>query len=200
MAKDKPASQKSMKDLLMERSKGQQKQSTQERSEDFMNTTVNSLYNDSFQTKLKNYNESILILDQNFRKVTPRYDILVRAFTRPLIKDGDVIIPPTLPVDIRTQNNRGKAYQVENPYPFFNKVVIVSKPKNIEDLQVGDVAIVDANYKFVEAFGNGDNAFIKVNGFIHPDDLANYNEYPTNPEDPNYGYFLVPNHLIKAVL
>lgn len=97
-------------------------------------------------------------------------------------------------------NRRGSLYQVENPYPFYNKVVIVAIPSNVADLKAGDIAIIDPGFKFVEVFSEGDDAYIKVNGFVHPEDTGKYPHYPTEPEDENYGYFLVPNHLIKILL
>lgn len=126
--------------------------------------------------------------------------MLVRVYTRPLVKDGDVIVPPILPLEVDTMNRRGKLYGVENPYPFFNKAVVVSVPDLVQDLKPGDIVTIKGSYKFVEVFGKGDDAFIRVHGYMHPEDAANYTEYPTDPQDENYGYFLIPNHLIDVII
>jgi len=117
-----------------------------------------------------------------------------------MIKEGDVLIPTSLSIEVPTNAGRGKLYSVDNPYPFINKAVIVATNKVADDINVGDVVMIDNTFKPVVAVGSGDNAYIRVNAFVHPDVALELSEYPTDPENEHYGYFLIPNHLIKLSL
>lgn len=118
-----------------------------------------------------------------------------------MVKDGDVLLPTTIVVDVPTNNKLGVLFQTENPYPFTHKAVVVSPCSVAEnDLPTGTVVTIDTAFGLVRAKGSGDNAYIQVNGFIHPDVSLDFTEYPTDPENEHYGYFLVPNHQIKLIV
>lgn len=118
-----------------------------------------------------------------------------------MVKDGDVLLPNSIVVDVPTNNKMGVVYQTENPYPFTHKAVVVSPCATAEnDLKPGTIVTLDTSFNLVRAKGSGDNAYIQVNGFIHPDVSNDFNEYPTDPENEHYGYFLVRNDLVKLIV
>lgn len=198
MAKDKRAKKVSLNSLIHEN----QVEGSPERSEDTVGIDkFDSEYND----KLIAYNEKVAELDPKYSSLKFRNQILVRVFVRPMVKDDNgVLLPNRAPVYAQTQSGLGVIGEMENPYPYENKAVLVCVPDKpgYEDLKQGEIVYLKDNPVRAISVGKGDRAEIRIpNSFIHPDDRSKYmTAAAEDPSDPNYGYVKVDNYEIEIIL
>ena len=160
-------------------------------------------YDEVLNEKLIEYNNSIENFDSKYLALQPRFRVLVRTFVKELQKDDNgLIIPNTIPIPIPSQSGIGEIGFVDSPWPFSQKVIVVSAPES-SSLQRGDICMVE-NSPVTGILGKGKNVMLKVNNsFVHPDEQDKYlGGVPTDPSDPNYGYLLVNDYdlILKQLL
>jgi len=147
-------------------------------------------FNEDMDASIKQYNKNILELDPEYTKLKPMQKVLVRVFLKELRKTEDgLYLPNTEFVRLKTHAGVGYVGEVESPFPYSQKAVVVSVPDSVTTIKSGD--IVYLSNKPIQAVpdGSGNEARITIpNAFIHPelgDDLS------TNPNDRLYGYLQV---------
>jgi hypothetical protein len=198
--KDKSAKKVSMKDFINEHklegptTKGAMPEAPELKPFDF---------DQAFQDKIKEYNTRVDILDIAYLNLRPRADVLVRVFLRELEEAGEGIYRSNMEmVGMRTQSGLRYVGEMESPFPYTQKAVVIGKPAFIgdDDIKVGDHVILSNRPVQALASGTGDNAHLKIPfGFVHPE-LHDSLEIPQDPENRNYGYLLVPSQEIKFVI
>lgn len=197
MAKNKPNSKFTINDAM---ALGQQEQKTEKSFNDSVNTDIG--YTKEFNEQLKNYNENIMNINEMYKKLEPRFRVLVRCYTKELQQDENgLVIPNTIAIPIPTNNGVGDIGFVESPWPFSNKVIVIAAPED-SSLETGDVCMLE-NSPVIGVAGKGRNAMLKVpNSFVHPDEKEKYlGGVPIDPTDFNYGYLLVNDYdlIIKSL-
>jgi hypothetical protein len=146
----------------------------------------------------KEYNDNILTLDPLYSTLKPRNrNVIVRVFTRDFEKNtkGVLLHSKTEFLPIRSGVNDQIIYdEFPNPYPFTRKAVIVAS----EVMGLDKGSVVSLTGKPTVGIGKQDSGFVQVQGaFIHPDEEENYNDYPQDPKDPNYGYLFINESQIQ---
>lgn len=155
---------------------------------------IELIYNESFEEKTKAYNEVVSNLDVRYKSLVPFHKILVRMYMKSVRDENGMIIPDKVPVRSRQGHVIG---EIDNPYPYSKKAVVVAKPEHIKNINIGDTLLLRQSPVIGQEL-TGDDAFIAVaGGFIHPDHVEKYHRFPTDPEDENYGYVLVDYHEIE---
>lgn len=193
---DKPTAKTSMKDLLNEHRKKDGNIKNQQ-----IDLASNSIKDELMtQEQLQavfNYNESVTELDTLYTSVRPLNKVLVRVFLlEPSKTENGLLIPHKQVLPVPTNSGVGSLMEMESPYPYSNKAVIVSAPQMVS-VKPGN--IVQLESAPVRISGVGHNASIVVPyGYMHPD--ANSVIISTDPANRHYGYLLVPSHEIMVVL
>lgn len=199
MAKDKPAKRISMKEHIKSK-----ENATKETAKPNFADGMQSSYDKEHNEKLKVYNTTVTEIDPTYAKVTPVADVLVRVFVHPMEEENGVLKPNSIPVEGQTKSGVGVIGYMENSFPYSQKAVVVSTPKDNETFNVGDIVYLAASQIKAKAVGKGDNAMIMIpNKFVHPDEANKYpieQPLPIDPSDSNYGYLLVRPFDIKAIL
>lgn len=142
------------------------------------------------------YNNSIKNLDELYLSVRPLQRILVRVMLlEPSRSESGMLIPYKQTLPVPTQSGVGSLMEMESPWPYSNRAVVVATPELSTFLKVGDIVQLDSPP--VRIGGNAQNATIIVpSAYMHPD--ANTIMLPTNPSNKHYGYLLIPTHDILA--
>jgi len=198
MPKDKQAKRISMKEVM-------QKDATKESpTNSVANESLDDsyLFNEEQNEKLKEYNKNITDFSDKYLEVSPRFDVLVRCFVRPMeVGENGVLKPNVADVEIATRSDVGSLYKMPNPFPYTNKAVVVATPDEVTDIKKGDIVILSNTPAKGTPIGKGDEAIITIpNAFIHPDEAHKFdvmNPVPVDPTDENYGYLLVKPYDIK---
>lgn len=155
---------------------------------------------EAFHDAVLAYNEKFTELDPLYSELEMFEDYLVRVKLVPLGKEGDVIIPNVMPVEVPTASNIGVLEYVENPYPYSLVGVIVAAPEGAKYKQ-GDQILFRENYIKSKAVGKGGDAVVLVNNsFVHPDFQKSYMFPPTDPSDRHYGYIFVGAYDVRLKL
>lgn len=194
--KDKKATQLSINDLVNEHKK---EKSPSSKQLDLSNESLEGEYikqedlNAIFQ-----YNANIKNLDELYSSITPFSKILVRVYLlEPSRSEGGLLTPYRQKLPVPTNVGVGSMMELESPYPYDGKAVVVAVPQHNTFLKPGDV--IQLEIAPVRLSGVGQNATIQIpNGYLHPD--ANTTIVPTNPDNRHYGYLLVPSHEISVKL
>lgn len=157
-------------------------------------------FDDDLERKLVEYNASISTLDPDYLQLIPRNDVLVRVFVKELEKtEAGLYLPNKAQVQVPTRSGVGIIGEMESPYPYSQKAVVVSVPPYITDLKAGDVVILASPTVLGTPVGQGDDAMITVRyGFTHPD-FYSERHLPADPSNKNYGYLAVPSTEIKFI-
>jgi len=158
-------------------------------------------FSQEFDDAIHAFNDRNYTLDPDYTSIRARSKVLVRVFLKPLEKDENGIILPNLEqVGIPTNNGVSYVGEMESPFPYTQRAVVVSVPKFIEDINVGDTVLLSRKPTVGRATGRGDNATIQIpQAFLHP--LKYKSNYPPiNPENPAYGYLSVGSQEIEYVL
>ena len=187
MAKDKPNNRKSLNDLINEG--GIEKNIVKAYDE---NVESNFVYDETLVNTIKEYNKNISDINDLYSNVKCRFKVLVRTYLKePEIDDNGIIIPNALPIPITTNAGIGNYALVDSPWPYSKKVLVIDAPEG-SSLVKGDVCLMDKT-PVAGVQGKGDNAMLTIpNGFIHPDEQNKYvTDFPTDPNDKNYGFLLV---------
>jgi hypothetical protein len=193
---DKPTAKTSMKDLLNEHRKKDGNIKNQQI--DLASNSIKDelMTQEQLQAVFK-YNESVTELDTLYTSVRPLNKVLVRVFLlEPSKTENGLLIPHKQVLPVPTNSGVGSLMEMESPYPYSNKAVIVSAPQMVS-VKPGN--IVQLESAPVRISGVGHNASIVVPyGYMHPD--ANSVIISTDPANRHYGYLLVPSHEIMVVL
>lgn len=148
---------------------------------------------------IKQYNANITTLDELYSSVTPISGYIVRVFLFEPKEDNGVFIPYKQLVSVPTMNGQAEFAEIESPFPYSNRAVIVATPQVSSILQKGDVVQLASNPVKPQVQGRGHNATVSIPAaYIHPD--ANTFQIPSKIEDRHYGYLYIPLHEIIAKL
>lgn len=194
--KDKPARNAKMIDLLDE----YQSQSPKQKQVSMSNETAQEeLWSQDELQQIKTYNENITNLDELYKSIQPINGYVVRVFLFEPQDDSGVLIPYKQLVSVPTQNNMAEYAEIESPYPYSNRAIIVASPPTSQFLKAGDIVQLANNPVKPQVQGRGHNATVAIpSAYIHPD--ANTFQIPTKPNEQHYGYLFIPIHEIIAKL
>lgn len=165
-----------------------------------------SLQNENLEEESQNdlkeivdYNSNITTLDPLYSSIKPLTSYIVRIFLRePKVTDEGILIPNKQYIDVPTQNGMGTLQQIESPFPYSNKAIIVAAPE-IGSLKPGDIVQLNSNPIRPIPQGHGKNAVVVVpSAYIHPE--AGSYEIPQKPSNKHYGYLILPSHEIIVKL
>jgi hypothetical protein len=160
----------------------------------------------SYDESLK-YNENISNHDEKYENFVPLEKVLIRVFRRlPVVTsigDTQIIVDTNGSADyakVMRQAATGQnftAKQVPTEFKLSTKAVVVAVPSFEQRIKKGDVVCIDQLVTQAVAFDGGEEIIYQY-WFVHPD--SNKAVPPHNPSDSDYGYALVPNHVIKGFL
>lgn len=153
-----------------------------------------------FFDKLKKYNENFPNISEEYNKVKPLHSVLVRVKVKePEISESGLVKPYMHLVKVPTKSGYGTWAEVESTHPYDTVGVVVAKPESITLVNVGDTIVLTKNPVEPKVIGESNEAMITIPfGFVHPS--YNKEELPRDPDNPHYGYLLLPVYEIKAVL
>lgn len=185
-----------MTDLLDE----YQSNSPKQKQIDLSNETVqDESWSQTELLQIKEYNDRVHILDPLYSSVTPLTSYIVRVFLIEPKESEGVFIPYKQLVSVPTANGMAEFAEIESPFPYSNRAVIVSTPMNASLIQKGDIVQLANNPVRPQVQGRGHNASVTIPAaYIHPD-AATFN-IPKNITDRHYGYLNIPVHEILAKL
>ena len=158
-------------------------------------------YNEETVKKIKDYNTKVTDLDTDYTGFTPRTGIIVRVFLHEPKVEGNIVIPYTQPIVIKTQNGLAQVAETESPYPYSKKAVVVSLPEVIKDLKVGDIVQIENEVTKGYPIGGGRSAAIAI-----PKAFTLYtydkpsNTPPTDPNHKHYGYLKIDSRDIAGII
>ena len=202
--KDKPANKVTMNDILHEyRLEDEKEPSVVDKQ---LERKTSSLSEEAipsdYLVDLANYNELLRtsLLDNNYAKVKPLHNVLVRVFVRePLKTESGLLRPYKKIVPIPTKAGYGEWAEVESPYPYDTLAIVVAKPDSITNINVGDTIVLGKDPVDAKVVGQADSAYISIpNAFTLPD--WKEETPPKDPKNPHYGYLLLPVYEIKCIL
>lgn len=148
---------------------------------------------------IKEYNSNITILDELYSSVTPLSGYIVRVFLFEPEESNGVLIPYKQLVSVPTMNGQAEFAEIESPFPYSNRAIIVATPQVSSLLQRGDVVQLGSNPVKPQVQGRGHNATVAIpSAYIHPN--AKTFQIPSKITDRHYGYLFVPLHEIIAKL
>lgn len=142
----------------------------------------------------KAYNERITQLDERYTSLTPLNSYIIRLFIRDEKKTKSGLYLPD--VKIKQQSHSGMAeWEATDPWQFTQKAVIVAIPSFEQELKPGDIVQI-AGFSM-----HGDKESITSYDiqYTHPDYMTPRFP-PTNPEDEDFGYGIVPRTHIKVLI
>ena len=194
--KDKPSKSQSMNDYL-EELKASEPVATQREAE--ISNIESENYDEKMYDSIVEYNSKVETLDPDYTSIQPMSDVLVRVFLQvPEKTSYGLIIPIKKQLQVPTKAGVGAWYEVESPFPYTTKAVVVSVPKMLQEtLKPGQVVQLGNDQVVARIVGNGENASVEVkNGYLHPDAT----HATKDPNDKYYGYLLIPSFEIKTII
>lgn len=194
--KDKKARNASMTDLLDE----YQSQSPKQKQISLSNeNTQNESWDQKELLEIAEYNKNITIFDELYTSVKPLNGYIVRVFLFEPEVSGGVLIPYKQLVSVPTANGQAEYAEIESPYPYTNKAIVVACPPTAQFLKAGDVVQLGNNPVKPQVQGRGHNATVSIpSAYLHPE--AKTFQLPTKVNDRHYGYLYIPSHEIIAIL
>lgn len=194
--KDKSAKKLSVNNLIAEHQK--ENSSPLAKQTSIANDNIeDSVINQDDLNAIFEYNSNITNFDPLYASIQPLQKILVRVFlSEPSRTEAGLLTPYKQTLPVPTQSGVGSLMEMESPWPYSNKAIVVAVPQ-MTSLKVGDVVQLDMAP--VRIAGNAQNATIVVpSAYMHPD--ANTTLLSTNPSSKHYGYLLIPTHEISVKL
>lgn len=145
------------------------------------------------------YNANLTQLDEDYKKVVPMSKILVRVFLHePGKSEHGLLEPHRQLIPIQTNAGVGTLMEIESPFPYSNKAVVVAVPNGYISIQPGNLIQLESNPIKPIANGSGANARIHIPlSYMHPS--APSLEIPQNCKNKHYGYLLIPFHEISTI-
>ena len=154
-------------------------------------------YDAEFNDKIKKYNSSIRTLDSRFSSLDPISKVMVRVFLKELVIENGVYIPNTTFVRLPTHQGAGYVGEIQNPFPYSNKAIVVAAPESTP-YKVGDIVVLSDNPIKAVPTGSGKEATITIPAsFMHPDIEV---ELTPDLDNPNYGYLLIDRYAIEFIM
>lgn len=143
--------------------------------------------------KRKQYNNNITNLDPRYTGYVPLGSYIIRLFIMEdeITKSG-LLLPST--ATTRAKTNQGLGDKIEDPFRFKQTAVIVAVPKHELELKPGDVVQIVKPRPAVD----GDQVVGYEYEYVHH--TYNFDRVPTNVQDPDFGYAIVPRTLIKVIV
>lgn len=142
------------------------------------------------------YNEEgIHLIPEKYRNLLPLGGILVRVFLKELQKtESGLYMPNTIAVEIKTDARMGNYAEVDSPFPYSNRVLIVATSRHYQDtIPEGSVGVL-VEAPITAAMGTGKMAQLAIpDGFLHPEEIGKYDGAPEDIRDPNYGFLFIKN-------
>lgn len=155
----------------------------------------------------QSYNENIAKHEKRYKDFKPLDKILVRIYRRlpKIISVGDtsLIVDTDSSADyakVMRQAATGQnftARQVPAEFKFSTKAVVVAVPEYETRIKPDDVVCIEQLLVQAVAYDGGEEINYQFS-FTHPD--SNKPVPPSNPNDVDYGYALVPSHVIKGIV
>lgn len=205
MAKNKRAKKVTMRDVMQDAAKGVANKGNTAKEAGIQ--VDDKYFSSEYNEKLNVYNKDIANFHKNYTDIRPVSKILVRAFVNPMEEENGVLIPNKVVVKAPTQAGLGAIGEVDNPFPFINKAIIVNLPSILNPelaqlLSVGDIVSVNQDLVAAKPIGKGHNAAVTLDRkYVHPDEVGKYDGgIVTEPDDDNYGYFLLDPYSIDVIL
>lgn len=162
-------------------------------------TTQDETWSQEELTQIQEYNANITTINPLYESVTPLTGYIVRVFLFEPKQENGVLLPYKQLVSVPTMNGQAEFAEIESPYPYSNKAIIVSAPVTSTLLKQGDIVQLGSNPVKPQVQGRGHNATVAIPAaYIHPE--AKTFQIPTKLTDPHYGYLLIPLHEIIAKL
>lgn len=167
-------------------------------------TVKEEFTSEDYLKKLSEYNKSFkqdaIFATEEYLKLKPLHNVLVRvAVKEPELTKSGLLKPYKQIVPVPTQNGMANWAEIESPYPYDTFARVIAKPDTITSVSVGDWVILSKNPVDAKVVGRSNEAYISIpNSFTHP----NWKEEtpPKDPNNPHYGYLILPVYEIKAVL
>jgi len=148
---------------------------------------------------ISDYNNNIHNIDELYSSVQPLGAYIVRVFLIEPEQSNGVFVPYKQLVSVPTQNGMAEYAEIESPFPYSNRAIIVATPPTSSFLSKGDVIQLGSNPVKPQVNGRGNNATVSIpSAYIHPD--AKTYEIPRKIDSKHYGYLIVPVHEIIAKL
>jgi len=162
-------------------------------------TAQNESWTQDELIQIKEYNANIANLDELYSSVTPLAGYIVKVFLFEPKQEEGVLMPYKQLVSVPTMNGQAEFAEIESPYPYSNRAIIVATPVTSQLLKPGDVVQLANNPVRPQVQGRGHNATIAIpSAYIHPD--AGTFQIPTKLTDRHYGYLFIPIQEIIAKL
>lgn len=157
-----------------------------------------------YQEALVKYNENIRNLNPLYsEEITPVHRMIVRCYTIPMERRGDLLIPNQKTLSVRTNNGVGPWAKLPNPYPYSRKAVVVNVPPgaDYEKYKPGMEILLQKDPTNAVVIGRGESASIVIdNYFIHPDYEDKFQSIPSDPNNDHYGYILVTDYDVDIMM
>jgi hypothetical protein len=184
--KKKPLHKTTIKDLTPLLEKGQ----SQPTDNSTAISTYETFYNKNTVQAILDYNTNVINLDPSYTSLKPINKLLVRVFLKEIkVTESGLIIPNTEMVKRPTHSGYGSIDEVESPFPYSQKAVVVAVPPFVKDIEPGDIVYLNTKPIKPEVVGTGQEAMITIpNAFIHPE-LGS--ELTTDFNSPLYGYLKI---------
>lgn len=194
--KDKKATKYSINDLV----KKHQSESPVSTQRDYADEHVEAVETTQEELALiAKYNEEIVNLDTTYSSIVPMSKVLVRVFLlEPHVTENGLLEPHKQIIPIPSQNGVGSMMEIESPFPYANKAVVVAIPQlPMYAVQPGDIVQLESNPVKPLVTGHGANATVHIPAsYMHPS--AKTLEIPRDPTNKHYGYLLIPFHEIST--
>lgn len=142
------------------------------------------------------YNKNVTTLDEEYAKVVPMSKILLRVFLlEPYESENGLLEPHKQMLNVPSNNGVGSVLQIESPFPYSDKAIVVAVPPMYSLIQPGDIVQLESNA--VKVLGAGANASIHIPGaYMHTSSPTI--EIPRSSDNRHYGYLMLPFQEIKA--
>lgn len=143
------------------------------------------------EKQIKNYNDNILTLDEDYTNQIPMHNIIVRCYHLEQEKQNGLYIPSSSPVRVMTQNGLGTLETKESKWAYSTKAVIVSVPDAFkpEFIGAGDIVQLDISVTLAEQRTKQDPMVLPYSYTLSDYRLISP---PSHIENKHFGYLLVP--------
>ena len=149
--------------------------------------------NDTTENKRKAYNANLTMLDPRYSSLTPLGSFIVRLYIRDEVRTKSGLYLPD--ATVKSKSHSGMAdWEARDPFGFTQSAVIVSTPKFETELFPGDVVQIVRP----QMLADKDSVLGYDIQYVHPDYQINF--VPTDPEDADFGYGIIPRSHIKVLI
>lgn len=159
-------------------------------------------FSDSEIHAFKTYNSKIEELDDLYANLKPlNRRILVRVFVKDFSDTSSGLASTRDVIRIKTNTSFDALMgEVDNPFPFTKKAVIVSTyDSEFTPVNVGD--IISLRNSPVVLMSKGNSGLLNVEGsFVHLEYDNYLTGFPIDPLDRHYGYILIDESQIDVIL